>query len=205
MQPICRKCSAMATAKAAPSSGSVAEPSSSSSTSECGVAVREMKSMLVTCIKQDQPGLTRLGRPRAAVPTWTLLTLARCVGQGNRHAVVVFGETSFGELQFQFTQNFGHSADCVGVFADEMGHLQQDAMNLSLLFLQQSHELVILLNGFQRLDKDGLPARTRAVSYTLHPPLLLGLYGYNETLTPNGDQFLLNRSAFGQSAQICAQ
>ena len=159
----------------------------------------------MTGIKQDQPGLTRLGRPRAAVPTWTLLTLARCVGQGNRHAVVVFGETSFGELQFQFTQNFGRSADCVGVFADETGHLQQDAMNLSLLFLQQSHELVILLNGFQRLDKDGLPARTRAVNYTLHPPLLLGLYGYNETLTPNGDQFLLNRSAFGQSAQICAQ
>src|SRR6266480_2087780 len=131
----------------------------------------------MTGIKQDQPGLTRLGRPRAAVPTWTLLTLARCVGQGNRHAVVVFGETSFGELQFQFTQNFGRSADCVGVFADETGHLQQDAMNLSLLFLQQSHELVILLS----------------------------LYGYNETLTPNGDQFLLNRSAFGQSAQICAQ
>ena len=48
MQPIWRKCSAMATARTAPSSGSVAEPSSSSSTRECGVAVREMKSMLVT-------------------------------------------------------------------------------------------------------------------------------------------------------------
>ena len=38
----------MATARAAPSSGSVAEPSSSSRTSEFDVAVREMKSMLVT-------------------------------------------------------------------------------------------------------------------------------------------------------------
>jgi len=91
------------------------------------------------------------------------------------------------------------------VFADETGHLQQDAMNLSLLFLQQSHELVILLNGFQRLDKDGLPARTRAVNYTLHSPLLLDFHRDDEALTPNGDQFLLNRSAFGQSAQICAQ
>src|SRR5438067_13524064 len=159
----------------------------------------------MTGIKQDQPGLTRLGRPRAAVLTWTSLTLARCVGQGNRHAVVVFGKTSFGELQFQFTQNFGRNQNRIRMLADETGHLQQDAMNLSLLFLQQSHELVILLNGFQWLDKDGLPARTRAVNYTLHPPLLLGLYGYNETLTPNGDQVRLNRTPFCQSPQICAQ
>src|ERR1019366_2092414 len=48
MQPRRPKCPAMATARAAPSSGSVAEPSSSSSTSDCAVAVREMKSMLVT-------------------------------------------------------------------------------------------------------------------------------------------------------------
>src|SRR5437879_13464271 len=111
----------------------------------------------MTGIKQDQPGLTRLARPRAAVPTWTLLTLARCVGQGNRHAVVVFGETSFGELQFQFTQNFGRSADCVGVFADETGHLQHEAMNISLLLLPPSPWRGILLNVLHCRDHDCTP------------------------------------------------
>src|SRR5207253_7457671 len=154
----------------------------------------------MTGIKQDQPGLTRLGRPRAAVLTWTSLTLARCVGQGNRHAVVVFGKTSFGELQFQFTQNFGRNQNRIRMLADETGHLQQDAMNLSLLFLQQSHELVILLNGFQRLDKNRLPARTRAMNYTLHSPLLLDFHRDDEALTANGDEILLNRSALDRKS-----
>src|SRR5207244_11872547 len=90
----------------------------------------------------------------------------------------------------------------ITMLADETCHLQQDAMNLSLLFLQQSHELVILLNGFQRLDKNRLPARTRSMNYTLHSPLLLDFHRDDEALTPNGDEILLNRSAFGQSAQV---
>ena len=47
-----RKCPAIATASAAPSSGSVAEPSSSSSTSESSVATRAMRSTLRMCAEK---------------------------------------------------------------------------------------------------------------------------------------------------------
>ena len=88
---------------------------------------------------------------------------------------------------------------------DSLRHLQQNAMNLRLLFLQQPHQLVVLLNSFQRLNKHRLPAGAGAVHHALHAPLLLNFYRNNEALAAYRNQFVLNRSALGQAAQIAAQ
>ena len=110
----------------------------------------------------------------------------------HRYAVVVFGEAGFGELEFEFGQDVGGGQDRVGVFSDLARHLQQDAMDLGLLFIQQADQFVVLLDGFERLDKDGLSAGTGAVNYALHAAFLLDFYRDDETLAADGDEFVLH-------------
>ena len=56
----------------------------------------------MSSIVQQQASFVRLGRPRAAVPTWILLANE---AQFHFYAVVIFSETRFGKLQFQFRQH----------------------------------------------------------------------------------------------------
>ncbi len=91
------------------------------------------------------------------------------------------------------------------MISDSLRHLQQDAMNLGLLFIQQPDELIVLLDSFKRFNKDGLPAGTCAMHDALHPPFLFNLHGDDKALSANCDQFILHSSAFGQAAQVTAE
>ena len=125
--------------------------------------------------------------------------------QRHRYAVVVFGEAGFGELEFEFGEDVGGGQNRIRVFADLARHFQQDAMDLGLFFIQQAHQFVVLLDGFERLDKDGLSAGTGAVHHALHAALLLDFYRDHEALAADGDQFVLHRAAFGEFPQVAAQ
>src|ERR1700686_2127820 len=78
-------------------------------------------------------------------------------------------------------------------------------MNLRLFVIEQAHEFVVLFDGFERLDENGLPAGTSAVNHALHAALLLDLDGNDEALAADGDQLILHRAAFGQTPQVCAK
>jgi len=78
-------------------------------------------------------------------------------------------------------------------------------MDLGLLFVEQAYQLVILINGFERLDEYGLSAGTGAVDHALDTAFLLHLYRNHETFAADGDEFVLHRAAFGEFAQIAAQ
>ena len=78
-------------------------------------------------------------------------------------------------------------------------------MDLGLFFIEQAHQFVVLLDGFERLDEDGLTAGTGAVHYALHPALLLDFDGDHKTLAADGDQFVLHGAAFGEFPQVAAQ
>ena len=137
---------------------------------------------------------------RAAVPTWFLF-----IGQSYGYAVVVFGEAGFGELEFEFGEDFSGGQDCLGVLANLSRHLQEDAMDLGLFFIQQADEFIVLLDGFERLDKHGLSAGTGAVHHALDAAFLLDFHRDHKTLAADGDQFVLHRPAFGEFAQVAAQ
>src|ERR1019366_4279711 len=130
-------------------------------------------------------------------------TDGRC--QRYRYAVIVLGEAGFGELEFEFGEDVGGGQDRVGVFSDVARHLQQDAMNLGEFFIQQAHQFVVLLDGFERLDKNGLSAGTGAVHDALHAALLLDFHRNHKTLAADGDQFVLHGPAFGEFPQVAAQ
>ena len=148
-----------------------------------------------------RPSFARLGRTNASVPTWVLPVPT----QRHRYAVVVFGEAGFGELEFEFGEDVGGGQNRIRVFADLARHFEQNAMDLGLFFIQQAHQFVVLLDGLERLDKDGLSAGTGAVHYTLHAALLLHFYWDDKALAADGDQFVLHRAAFGKFPQVAAQ
>src|SRR5208283_2589311 len=127
------------------------------------------------------------------------------LGQSHRDAVVVFSEAGFGELEFQFGQDVGSHQNRVGIFSDLARHLQEYAMNLGLFFVEQADQFVVLLDGFERLDKDGLSAGTGSVHYALDTAFLLDLYRDHEALAADGDEFILHGAPFGQLAQVAAQ
>ena len=78
-------------------------------------------------------------------------------------------------------------------------------MNLAELFFEQADQFVVLLDGFQRLDEDGLAAGAGAVDHALHAAFLLDFDGDDEALAADGDQFVLHRAAFGEAAKISAE
>jgi len=61
--------------------------------------------------------------------------------------------------------------------ADHVGERDKDAMNLGLLFFDEADQLVVLLDGFKRLDVDCLARRTGAVNHARDAPLQLGADG----------------------------
>ena len=143
-------------------------------------------------------------QPRAAVATWSVL-LRIVFKEANWNTTVVFGEACFGELQFQFGEHFGSCENRIGADADALRHLQQDAVNLGLFFVKQAHQFVVLLDGFERLDENGLPAGTGSVNHALDAAFLFDFDGNNETLATDGDQFVLDSAAFRQPAEITTQ
>ena len=98
-------------------------------------------------------------------------------GQLGLYAVVGFGESGLGELQFQFAEDFDGGEDLVGFGADPLSHFEQDAVNLGQLFFEQAYELVVLLDGLQGLDEYRLAAGAGTVNYALDAAFLLDLTG----------------------------
>ena len=108
-------------------------------------------------------------------------------------------------MQFEFGENFGGGQNRVGIFPDLARHFEQDAMNLGEFFIQQPHQFVVLLDGFERLDEDGLATGTGAVDDALHAAFLLDLHGDDETLAADGDEFVLHGAAFGEFPENSAE
>ncbi len=74
-------------------------------------------------------------------------------------------------------------------------------MNLGELFVEQADEFVILIDGFEGFDVDGLAARAGAVDDSLYAAFLLDLDGDDEAFAADGDEFVLHGPAFGEAAQ----
>ncbi len=81
----------------------------------------------------------------------------------------------------------------------------QDAVDLALLVFEEADKFVVLLDGFQGLDEDGLAAGAGSVDDALDAALLLGFDGDDEAVAADGDQLVLQGVAFGEAAEIAAQ
>ena len=78
---------------------------------------------------------------------------------GRRNAIVVAGEAGAGLQAVNQREDARAFNQAMRIAADLAGERDKDAMNLGLLFFNQADQLVVLLDGFERLDVDRL-ART---------------------------------------------
>ncbi len=78
-------------------------------------------------------------------------------------------------------------------------------MDFGEFFVEEADEFVVLLDGFEGFDVDGLAARAGAVNYALDAAFLLDFDGDDEAFAADGDEFVLDGAAFGETAQISTQ
>ncbi len=81
------------------------------------------------------------------------------------------------------------------------GERHEDAVNFGLLFFDEAHQLVVLLDGFKRLDVDRLSGRAGAVDDAADAPLELAADGNDEAVAANGDEVFLRGALGGEFAQ----
>ena len=127
------------------------------------------------------------------------------LAEAGPHAPELLGEPPANHQRFHHRQNRGPVTDHVRLGPDLAGHRQEDAVDLRLLLLEEPDQFIVLLNGFQRLDVHGLPARTRSVDDSRNPPFRLRLDGNHKPLAANGDQFVLDATALRQPPQRLPQ
>ncbi len=78
-------------------------------------------------------------------------------------------------------------------------------MNLGLLFFDEADEFVVLLDGFERLDVDGLAGGTGAVDDAGDAALELAADGDDEAVAADGDEVFLGGAVAGKLAQCGAK
>ena len=76
------------------------------------------------------------------------------------------------------------------------GERDEDAMDFGLLVFDEADEFVVLLDGFEGLDVDGLAGGTGAVNDAGDTALEFAADGNDEAVAANGDEVFL-RGAFG--------
>ncbi len=96
-------------------------------------------------------------------------------------------------------------SDCVGLLSDLLRHRQEDASGLGLFFFDQPHQLVVLLDGLERLEVNRLAAGGGAMYHAGNAPLVFRLHGNHKSLPANRDQVLLCAPAFAKTTESTAQ
>ena len=87
-------------------------------------------------------------------------------------------------------------ADGIGVAAQPVGHLAQDAVHFARFFLGQAHQLVVEVDGFERLDEQRVAAGAGAVDHAIQLAALPGDERHHEALIADGDELLLQHAFF---------
>ena len=118
-----------------------------------------------------------------------------------RHAIVIAGKTGAGQQAVNQCQDARTLNKRSGVATHLAGERDKDAMNLGLLFFDEADQLVVLLDGFERLDVDRLAGGTGAVDDAGDAPLELAAHGNDEAVAADGDEVFLGGAVAGKLAQ----
>ena len=110
-------------------------------------------------------------------------------------AVVVAGKAGAGLEAIDERKNARAFDESLSIAAHLAGERHKDAVNLGLLFFDEADQLVVLLDGFKRLDVDRLTRRAGAVDHAADAALELAADGNDKAVAANGDEVFL-RGAF---------
>src|SRR5690348_6547274 len=116
-------------------------------------------------------------------------------------AVKSLRKFGLGENQLQARQSLGGGGDCGRVRSQAGGEFAQDAVDFTRLLFGESHQLVVELNGFERLHEKRMAAAAGSVNHAIDTPLAAGDYGNHEAVIADGDKILLERAVRMMRAQ----
>ena len=85
------------------------------------------------------------------------------------------------------------------------GEFAQQPVHLAQFFFVQADQLVVELDGLQRLDEHRGSGAARPVNHAVHAPLAAGHDRHHEPVIANGDEIFLQRSVFVMRAQEARQ
>ena len=108
-------------------------------------------------------------------------------------------------MRFHLREHRRTQQDLVGLRADGPRHRDQNPVDLALLFVEQSLQLVVLLDGFERFHEYSLPGRGGPVNDAGNLAAKLRLHRNHEALAAHGDQIFLGGAFRRQRAQRFAQ
>ena len=117
------------------------------------------------------------------------------------HAAEIGGEVGLGEQHLEFAESMPGAADRGRVLPQPFRHLAQNPMHLARLFLGEAHQLVVQLDGFQRLEEQRVAGAAGAVDHALDAALLAGNQRHHEAVITNSDVVFLEHAVLPVYAQ----
>ena len=91
--------------------------------------------------------------------------------------------------------------DRVAVAAQPVGHFQQDAVDFAHLLFGEPDQLVVEVDGFERLDEERVAAGAGAMDDAVELAPLSRDHGDDEALVADGDELLLQNAFFAVRAE----
>src|SRR6202035_4351887 len=85
--------------------------------------------------------------------------------------------------------------------AQKLRQFAQDAQDLVLLFFAQANQLIVQVDGLERLDEERVSAAAGAVDDAVNLALLARDYRHHETIVAKRDELFLQCSVVVMSAQ----
>jgi len=116
-------------------------------------------------------------------------------------AVEAAGKAGAGQEAIDLGENASALDQRMRVAGDLAREGDEDAMDLGLFLFEKADELVVLLDGFERLDVNGQARGAGAVNDARDAALEFGADGDNEPLAADGDQLVLRGAFAGEFAQ----
>ena len=122
-------------------------------------------------------------------------------GEDGGDTVEVAGEAGAGEEAVDESEDASAVDEGLGEDADLASEGDKDAMDFSLFFFEEADELVVLLDGFEGFDVDGLAGRAGAMNDAGDAALELRADGDDEAVAANGDEVFLGGAVGGELAE----
>ena len=113
------------------------------------------------------------------------------------NAVVLRGKAGADDEGFDSGEDGGTGDEQVCLRGELRGDGEKDAVNLGQLVLKEANQVVVELDGFKRLQVNGLPRGGRAVDDARNAPLRFRFDRDDETVAADGDEFVLRGAGFG--------
>ena len=140
-------------------------------------------------------------RRTASRSGWRASRNSKPLAEARNDGIVIEREGGFGEDAIERGQRFDAGGDfgCVG--AQRFGDFGEDALDFAQLVFAQADELVVEVDGFERLEKERAAGAARAVNDAVDAAFLSGDDGHDVAVFADGDEVFLERAIGAMRAQ----